>query len=231
MLFDFRAQIEDPRAKGAQKTFVPGTCEKVAWQFANIDGQVAGSLGGIDQKQRSRVACDFTHRGHGLYRAGDIRSMDQGNELRIRPQCLFDVGRVNEPSRIGAHARALNSQFAAQLGQRTQDRIVLDRRGDDMVAGFKQPVQRQVQAVGAVERENNAIGALGSQQLGDSFAAAMNVGGRLDGGTVRAAPDSGPVFAVVFFDGRVNGFRLGKTRRGVVEVNRQPPIEYIGRSG
>jgi hypothetical protein len=92
-------------------------------------------------------------------------------------------------------------------------------------------VQRQIQAVGAVERENNAVGVLGSQQLGDSFAAAMNDGSRLDGGTVRAAPDSGPVFAVVFFDDRVNGFRLGKTRRGVVEVNRQPPIEYIGRSG
>jgi hypothetical protein len=59
----------------------------------------------------------------------------------------------------------------------------------------------------------------------------MNDGGRLHGGTVCAAPDSGAVFAVVFFDGRVNGFRLGKTRRGVVEVNRQPPIEYIGRSG
>jgi hypothetical protein len=59
----------------------------------------------------------------------------------------------------------------------------------------------------------------------------MNDGGRLDGGTVGAAPDRGPVFAVIFFDGRVNGFRLGKTRRCVVEVNRQPPIEYIGREG
>jgi hypothetical protein len=53
--------------------------------------------------------------------------MDQGNELRIRPQCPLYLGRINEPRRIGANARDFNSQFAPQLGQGPLDRIVLDR--------------------------------------------------------------------------------------------------------
>ena len=80
------------------------------------------------------------------------------------------------------------------------------------VAGLEQPVERQVQAVGAVECENNAIGAFGSQQFGDFLAAAVNNAPRFHRGTVRASSDCGPVLAVVFVDGRVNGFAVELTR-------------------
>jgi len=155
--------------------------------------------------------------------------MHQGDEPGLRAQCPFERVWVDEAGCIGLDARDFNSQFAAQFRQRTQNRIVLDGRGDDVVAGLKQPVQRLIQAVGAVERENNAIGTFGAQQLGDSFAAAADDGGGLHGRAIGAAPDGGPVFAIVFVDGRINGFGLGKTCRRVVEINCQPPIEYIGR--
>jgi hypothetical protein len=32
-----------------------------------------------------------------------------------------------------------------------------------MIAGLEQPVQRQIQAVGAVERENDAVGAFSAE--------------------------------------------------------------------
>jgi hypothetical protein len=100
-----------------------------------------------------------------------------------------------------------------------------------MIAGLEQTVQRQIQAVGAVERENDAIGAFGSQQFGDFLASAVDNARRLDCRTVGASSDRGPVFTVVFVDRRVDSLGFGKTRGSVIEVNLQPPIEYIGRRG
>ena len=44
---------------------------------------------------------------------------------------------------------------------------MVDDRRNHVVAGREQPVQGQVQAVGAVEREDDPLRAFGTQQIGD----------------------------------------------------------------
>jgi hypothetical protein len=155
--------------------------------------------------------------------------MNQGDQFCIRTNSPLEIGRIDEARRIGIHARDFDPQPAAQLAERPQDRIVLDRRRDNVVTRLEQSLQRQIQTVGAVKRENDAIGAFGAQQLGDFLAAEADGRGGVDSRPVGAASDCRPDFTAVSVDRRVDDFGLGKTGRRVVEINCQPPIEYIGR--
>ena len=96
---------------------------------------------------------------------------------------------------------------------------MVDDRGDDVVAGLQQSVQRQVQTVRAVEGEDDSLGAFGPQQFGDPLAAALDDGRGFDRGAVCAPSDGSADPAVVIVYRRVDASGFGITRGGVVEIN------------
>ncbi len=159
--------------------------------------------------------------------------MNQRDETRAFLEGAFDRVWTDTAVAIGCNVSHVDPAFG-QVPQRPQDRIVLDRRRDDVVSRSQQSVKRQVQTVGGVEGKNDSLRALGSEQPGDALAAALDFAVNLHCRASRAAPFGRSEVPLCVVHGLVDRCRLGKAGRGVIEVNAvqsQPPIEYMGRSG
>src|SRR5262245_9815698 len=89
----------------------------------------------------------------------------------------------------------------------------------DLIACLKQAVKGKIQTVGAVEGEDDALGAFGSHQIGELLPAPLDDRRPLDRGAIRPPSNRRAKAAVVVVYCRVNAFGLREAGRRVVEVN------------
>ena len=92
-----------------------------------------------------------------------------------------------------------------------------------MVALSEQSVQSKVQAIGAIEGEEDSLAALGPEQTRDLLAAALDDFRRIDRGAIRSPPDGRTHPAVVVVDHGIHRFRLRIRGGGVVKVDATSP--------
>ena len=74
-----------------------------------------------------------------------------------RIERIPDRARVHVPFRVAPDPRDPHSAIALEVVERTQHGVVLDPRGDDMVAFTDEPEQRDVQRIGDVLGEHHPI--------------------------------------------------------------------------
>ncbi len=88
-----------------------------------------------------------------------------------------------------------------------------------MVARLEQPVNREIQAVCAVESKNDSIGTFRPKQLGRSFAAARDDALNLDGILIGSSTERNSQLSIIGIHGRIDGFGFRKAGRSVVEID------------
>ena len=158
-------------------------------------------------------------------------------KLRVRADRPADVVRIDQAGRrIDRHARLLDPAAHRQRVERAEDRVVIDVRADRVAAcrsRIDQPLDREVQRIGAVEREDEVLRPLAVEQPVQPPAAfvdqiARSRSPRRTPPRPALAPSSRRVA-----DHRVqHRLRLGKAGGGVVEIQpAQRHVRIIGGIG
>jgi hypothetical protein len=122
-----------------------------------------------------------------------------------------------------------DESFGRQPRERTVDRVVLGVGGDDVVAFLEQPLDRDVEAVGGVEGQDDAVRALGVQQPRERLAAALDPLLRLDGHPVARAPGIAGGLPRELVHRAVDALRLRPGGGGVVEVDHRRDSIAVAR--
>ncbi len=169
-----------------------------------------------------------------LERAGDVAGVGDGDQAGFGADGLADVVGVDQAGPgIDRDARLGDpAQFLHGL-QRAEDGVVVDAGADavGLLALLElmqhQPFDGEVQAIGAVEREDEMLGPLAVEKLLEALAAFGQDGGGFDRLAVRAAAGRGADFGGVTAHCLEHRRRLGEARGGIVHV--QPANTHKGK--
>ena len=115
--------------------------------------------------------------------------------------------------------------------QRPADAVVLEVGGDDVIARRQHALERHVEGVGAVEREDKPLRPLAVEELVEQVPAVVE--GALGGQRhlVAGAAGIGQVVPGEAVEGLVDALGLGEAGGGVVEVDHRVPLrKFAGRS-
>ena len=102
---------------------------------------------------------------HGLDDAGLVVGEHHADQLRVRPERGFERGDLDQALRRAGQEGDLDAALGQLLG-RVQHGVVLDGRGDQVVAGREHAEERHVVALRAAGGEDD-LGGAAVQQRGD----------------------------------------------------------------
>ena len=168
-------------------------------------------------------------------RAGEPLGRREGGLLaRGRTQCALGgglpvgagdrAGGIDRAAAVGFDPRQRDAAGQLQGSQRPADAVVLQVGGDDVVAFLEHPLEGHIERVGAVEREDEALGRFAVEELVEHVAGVVQgVLGR-QGHLVAGAARVSEVLAGEAVKGLVNGFGLGETGGGVIEVDHRGSV-------
>jgi hypothetical protein len=141
------------------------------------------------------------------------------DQPRLLADQLLDVLHRHAAVGIGLGLVEREELLGRHPGERAVDRVVLGARRDDVVALPEEALEGEVQAVGGVEREDDAVGALRAEEPRDGLAAALDPFLRLDGQAVARATGVPGMAAGELVHRAVDGFWLRPRGGGVVQVD------------
>ena len=176
------------------------------------------ALCGVDCEECSGLPRDLADLGDRLNDARHVGNVLNDDESSFRSQRSFDVDRVDSADVVYVNRRDRDAARSLKLAERSQDGVVLGNGGDHVIALAHCTVQDRVEAVGAVERENNLVLRAGSQQLRRADAATVNGPLKLLGGVGGASSDGAAIRASVLIDGVVNAVGLRPAGSRIVEI-------------
>ncbi len=226
----FEAGADDERggAEGAEEAFVTGDGEEVDVRGLDIDRDVAGGLGGVDEDWNGHVAADLSKGCDGLERAGDVGGVDGGDEARVGRDgvsegfgvdeaCLGVGGDAGEGEAVG--------EFVGEGVEWSEDGVVLHVGGDgvDVFAvgverGAEDALDGEVEGVGGVVCEDDVFGGFGVEERAEHLACFGEDFGGEACFAIGAAAGGGTEVVVEVGDGVDDGGGLGEGCGGVVEV-------------
>ena len=143
-----------------EQRLVAGKGEQVDVHRLHVDRHDAGRLGGIHQEEQVALAGDVADLGDRLHGAEDVAGVGQGDEPRLRRDGLADGVGIDGAAAVGLDARQADAAGQFHRPQRPADAVVFQVGGDDVVAVLQHALERHVEGVGAVEREDEALRAL-----------------------------------------------------------------------
>ena len=149
------ADVERAHALGRVQ-LVAGEGEHVHVQCFYVDGHMPNGLHGVGVEQRPVRFGDLAQFGDGLDGADLVVGVHDGNDGRLRPERLFKFLRMHQPELVHRQIgdfKALLFQLLAGV----QHGVVLDLRGDDVVAlipaGVGRAADGPIVALGAAAGE------------------------------------------------------------------------------
>ncbi len=107
--FQSRADVEQAGAQRAEQSFMAWCGEQIGLHFVDRQRHVAERLGGIDEKARAVTAHDAANFCHWFDHAGDIRSVQYGDQSRVGPQGAADVVGITRP--VASHCTRVTSTW------------------------------------------------------------------------------------------------------------------------
>ena len=135
----------------------------MAAEAAHVELHLARALHRIDMKENARVGGDSADLLHRLEDAGLVVGQHHANQPRLGPDRALNLRRVDKAAGLGLDEGGLHATFGQAMG-RLQDRRVLDRRGNEVVAGTQKAKERRVVALGAAGVEHH-LGLMAVEEL------------------------------------------------------------------
>jgi len=165
---------------------------EMAAEAADVKGDAACALDGVDVKEGGGGAGDLCNLFDGLEDAGFVVGEHDADEAGVGLESLANGFRVNEAGGLGRDVCDFNAMAGEALGG-LKDRGVLDGGGDEMVAGAEQAEESGVVALSAAGVEDD-LGGMAVEEIGEGFTGAVDGGVGLlavemDGGGVAEVLD------------------------------------------
>src|SRR5205085_11991043 len=98
-------------------------------------------------------------------RAEDVPGMGQGDQTRLRSDGGLDGVRIDYTAAVRFQAREADAAGQLHGAQRPADTVVFEVASDDVIARAEHALEGHVEGVGAVEREDEALGFLAVEEL------------------------------------------------------------------
>ncbi len=226
-----------------------GTGQQVDRPIGQVDGQVTGRLCRVDKHQCVGIVGDAADVVDRLHDAGHIRCMLDRHQSRGGSQGVLDQPGVDSTGRIDIDDCQFDSASVHEFAKWSEHRVVFGGGGDDVIPGFEQSVEGDIESVGGVEGPGHSFGRFGTQQISRPLAARPQHRVDFDRRSRSATSGRRAQRSVEVVHRRVDRLGLRKACGRVVEINAghgwdpddgaravrvwfdQPPIECIGRSG
>src|SRR5271165_967590 len=155
--FDMFADAEATDAHTPHQRFVAGECHDVDVHVLHVDGNDTGGLSGIHNKHHLAFATDTSDLIDRLHRAQHIRAVVDDHEPGVRPHGRGNVVWIHEPSAVERDVSRFRTVVADHVVDGPDHGVVLEVGGDDVVAGRNQSGNDEIQRVGYVVAEDQAV--------------------------------------------------------------------------
>ena len=202
------------------QALMSGESQKIDAERLHVDRADAGGLRGIHGEAHASFSCNGRNFGDGQQSAGDIGSVHDQNQTRVRTnRPLHPVGIQPAAGIAGNDGQTDAPGF--EFPQRPHHGIVLHRTDDDVVGGVQEAKQKQIDRFGGVFGKNDPIRRRGVEQRGQRIAGLI---GHSCGSQGFAMPGSAGVATAIFqiiLHGCDHSRRLGPRCGGIVKVDRQ----------
>jgi hypothetical protein len=154
--------------RGFQPLEVHGDGGQVIRQaFAAVQahaGDGARGLSRVDQECHALLPANAANFLDGLNGADHVRAMVHRHQRGVGPDRLGDVAGVDKPGSVEWNEGGFHAAIAHQVMDGADHRIVLEIRGNHVVAGLEQAGNRQVQGIRGVVAERQALGRIFSPE-------------------------------------------------------------------
>jgi hypothetical protein len=124
----------------------------------DVDRNPPGGLRGVDQERHALLAAAGADLRHRLDGADDVRRVRDSHEFRVVAKERADVVGIDEALAVERDVIHLDAVIERKVVQGPEHRVVLEVGGDRVIALLEHAEQRQVQAVGRVVPEDEAVG-------------------------------------------------------------------------
>ena len=183
-----------------------------------VDGNHARRLGRVNQEERTCLADEGSDRLDRLHRSQDVGGVGHHDKRRFRTKRCPDRLGI-DVSLGGSNPGQRDDPGLLERPQGSTHRVVLQVGGDDVVAGLNQPLERQVQPIGAVVSEDPALGRSPTKELIEPMSRVIeHLFGRQSHAMPRT-PRVGQTRSRESIHCLIDRFRFGKAGGGVVEIN------------
>ena len=218
--FEPLPDIHASGALGTQKPLVPGEAEDVDAHFLHIDVENSGSLGGIDDVDELMPSGDGTDFCDIQQISREIGAMGGDDGLCIGTNFLFKILVADISQGIRRQNRQLHA-LILQLVEGTEHGVVLQCRGDHMVAGVQNALDGGVQGLGRIGGKGDALRAFRAEKLGQCRPGIVNDPRRAQRTAVDAP--AGIAEGLHGLNHRLNdAVGLAQCGGGVVEIDHSP---------
>ena len=159
-------------------------------QLRQRERDVAGGLRGVDDQRHARLVRGRGHRCERQHDAGHVRGVRDDGQARVRVSRSAAAHSSRSSAPVLPSARTMLERAAAgllEVAQRAHHRVVLERRRDDAAAVGGEPVDREVERLGRVLGEDQLVGRLGAEQVGEPLAGEADGARRRDRAAVAGA--------------------------------------------
>ena len=164
---DVAPRVEEARAARAAQVLASRGREHVAADPADVDGELADRLAGVEQIQDAVPRGDRAHLRGRIDEAALCRHVGDRDEPRARPDRALERGHVHLPRGVVADDVDLDAHALLHLQEGEIVRGVLGPRGDDAVSRAKgDRIERHVPGPRGVLHERDLV-PVGTDQGGD----------------------------------------------------------------
>ena len=181
-------------------------------------GDLAERLCGVEQEETAAVVRDLAKSPRILHGTGHVGGMGADHQPRRRPPCPHDRVGIDAACSIAGHDREFDHATIREPCEGAEGRVVIGGRGDDVVAGAEQAMDRHVEPERRPRGEGHPLRIDVAEQAGHGGPAPradrvgldrLTIGGPAGGGADRSAG---------MFPRRKHLRRLGPRGGRVVEV-------------
>ncbi len=209
--------VEAARSRGAEKRFVASECHEVDPQRFDGDRQDPRRLRRIDDQDEAVFVGDPARFADGEDRPRDIRGVGEDDCFGVRADGRRDCCRV-ELAPDGTREDRYLDPLPLQCPQRPHDRVVLHRRGNDMVAPVQEPPEGDIERLGGVLRKNDPEGVVRTEESRHRLARIQDDPASIDREPVPGAARRAADLTEVPVHGALRLLRFRPGGRGVIEI-------------
>ena len=213
-----------------------GDGKKVATHRADIEWQVAGALGGVDEREGADLFRRGAEFGRGIDDTEGVGNVDEREDLHLGRKHLGQLHKVEQAgvARDNGQVAELGAGAAREQLPRHHVAVVLHLGKQDDVAlleVFVAPrIGDEVDAVGRAGGEDNLARLGGVEEFRGAFTGGFVAEGGAHRERVDATVDVGVVLPVIVRE-RVDDALRFLRRGGVVEIDERVPVDLLAKDG